>query len=338
MANMYSGFQNQLNSIGQQRDFTKSIMAQVLAPQENQNAFTGIARILSAYLAKKGMTDLGQQEQDVINQRDKFRRDEMSRILSSTQDRPAQVLQPGEMGPPAPAMKGISLSEALMGSSIPEFQDAGLKSMLNPGSETPVPSNVAEWNFYNALIPADQKRFLDMKRSGFGAGGVQYTASGQQIIPTDKVAQDKATIAAAEAGAKAGAENAVDKSAKAPVLDSMKYVMGQYRELLPKINTGGPMGVTGKASRVFDSQDVMRFENLNQQLSTDLRTVFRIPGEGPLSNQEQQQYGLQLPSVNYDQATNEAIMNDLEVRAGLRSGQQPTQNPGSGGIKFLGFE
>jgi hypothetical protein len=318
MASQYAGFQSQLNSIGNQRDFTKSIMAQALAPQENQNAFTGIARILSAYLAKKGMTDLGQQEQDVIGQRDKFRRDEMSRILSSTQDRPAQVLQPGEMGPPAPAIPGISLSQALMTSQIPEFQDMGLKSSLTAGNDN-TPANVAEWNYYSTLNPDQQKQYLNMKRAGFGAGGVRYTAGGDQITPTEDVAADAAAIEAAKAKAREDAEAAATRDAKKPVMGSMKYVMSQYEELFPKIKTGGPLGATGKASSIFDSQDAMRFENLNQQLSTELRTVFRIPGEGTLSDQEQRQYGLQLPSLNYDEATNRAIIKDLETRAGMRT-------------------
>jgi hypothetical protein len=334
-------YQPQLEGINRQRDFTQGIMAQALAPQQNQNALTGIARILSAYLANKNMGALNKQEQDLTNQQGMARRNEMSRILGMTQDQPAHTLPPGQVGPSAPARQGVPLAQALMGSEIPEFQNMGMEAALKVGNDS-TPSNVQEWNYYNTLNPEQQSQYLNMKRSGFGAGGVQYTAGGQQIIPTDKVAQDKAAIAAAEAAAKAQAENAVDKSGKAPVLDSMKYVMGQYRELLPKVNTGGPMGAVGKASRVFDSQDVMRFENLNQQLSTDLRTVFRIPGEGPLSNQEQQQYGLQLPSVNYDQATNEAIMNDLEVRAGLRSGQSAPQagSPQIGtvedGYEFIG--
>jgi len=324
-----ASFQPQLDSIGRQRDFTQSLLAQTLAPQQHQNAATGIARLLSAYLANKNMGALNKQEQDITGQQSQARRSELSRILSQTQDQPAHMLPPDQVGPSAPARPGIPMAQALMGSEIPEFQEIGLQHALKPDADN-TPSNVAEWNFYNSLDDNAKNQYLNMKRSGFGAGGVRYDASGKQITPTNEVADNAAAIAAAEAAARAKAETNAAKDAKNPVLDSMKYVIGQYADIFPKINTGGPMGAVGKASKVFDSQDTMRFENLNQQLSTELRTVFRIPGEGTLSDREQAQYGLQLPSVNYDQATNEAIIKDLETRAGIRIGQ-PVGASGAGG-------
>lgn len=336
-------FQPQIQGINRQRDLTQGILSQALAPQQNQTALTGVARILSAYLANKNLGKLNTQEQDIMGQQSQARRDEMSRILGMAQDRPAETASPNVMGPPAPARQGVPLAQALMGSEVPEFQNMGMEAALKP-SQSSTPSNIAEWNTYNSMSPADQNRFLDMKRSGFGAGGVQYTASGHQVIPTDKVAQDKAQIAGAVKTAQEGAENASALAAKAPVMDSMRYVMGQYEELFPKINTGGFMGAAGRASSVFDSQDAMRFENVNQQLSTELRTVFRIPGEGTLSDKEQQQYGLQLPSLNYDESTNRAILKDLETRAGLRTGggapqgQAGAPQPGTieDGFRFKG--
>jgi hypothetical protein len=335
---MYN-YQSQLDSVGRNRELAQALMAQNLAPQQNQNAFTGIARILSAYLSKKNMGALDTQEQDIKNQQGQARQGEMSRILGMTQDRPAETASPDVVGPPAPARQGVPLAQALMGSEMPEFQDLGIAAALKPGADTP--SNVIEWKYYNSLSPPDQKRYLDMRRGGFDAGGVQYTAGGQQITPTDKVAKDKAAIAGAEAAAKAAGENMGAQSAKAPVLNSMNYIMDQYKELFPKINTGGVMGITGKLSGAFDSQDAMRFDNLNQQLSTELRTIFRIPGEGSLSDQEQRQYGIQLPSRDYDQATNEAILKDLNTRAAYRVGQAPANagpQPGSieNGYEFVG--
>jgi len=330
-------YQGQLDSIGRQRDFTQSMLGQALAPQQNQTALTGVARLLAAYLANKKMGSLDEQHKNVMGQQSEGRKNELSRILSMTKDQPAHMLPPDQVGPSAPARPGVPLAQALMGSELPEFQDMGLqasiKGMLQPGQDTP--SNVAEWKYYNSLSPVDQKAYLNMKRSGFGAGGVQYTAGGEQIVPTGKIAGDKAYIAGEVEGAKEKAQTDAAKEAKGSVLDSMNYVMSQYADIFPKITTGGPMGVAGQASRVLDSQDIMRFENLNQQLSTELRTVFRIPGEGTLSDKEQAQYGLQLPNVKYDQATNEAILKDLQARAGLRAGQQPSAG---GGIKFLGFE
>lgn len=78
--------------------------------------------------------------------------------------------------------------------------------------------------------------------------------------------------------------------------------------------TGGPMGLAGTIGKVTDSQAQKRFNNLREQLSTELRTIFRIPGEGALSDKEQAQYGVQLPELGNDSSVNEAIMQDLKYR------------------------
>lgn len=126
--------------------------------------------------------------------------------------------------------------------------------------------------------------------------------------------------------------------AKTAAGNSMGYVISQFRGeptvgadgkttytggILDKAMQGGMMGVTGLAGKVFDSQDQKRFDNLKQQMSTELRTLFRIPGEGALSDSEQKQYGLQLPDVTYDKANNEAILRDVESRIKLRLAPNP---------------
>lgn len=128
-------YQPQLNQISNQRDFTRGIMAQALAPQQNQNAFTGIARILSAYLANKNMGSLNQQEQDVTRQQGQARQQEMSRILGMTQGREAETASPNVVGPPAPARPGVPLAQALMGSEIPEYQNMGMEASLKQAME-----------------------------------------------------------------------------------------------------------------------------------------------------------------------------------------------------------
>jgi len=120
---------------------------------------------------------------------------------------------------------------------------------------------------------------------------------------------------------------------------SMDYVIGQFRgqyddkgqplkdakgnplELgaLNKTTQGGIMGVSGAIGKLTDSQDQRRFDNLKEQMSTELRTLFRIPGEGTLSDKEQAQYGIQLPSVYNSKETNEKILKDVETRIKLRN-------------------
>lgn len=138
----------------------------------------------------------------------------------------------------------------------------------------------------------------------------EYTWSGM-IAP----AGVKARV---DAEGKAEGEAAGGQSGKAPAKSSFDYVVSQFREQLPKAPQGGVFGYKGKLGTVFDKADTERFDNLREQLSTELRTVFRIPGEGTLSDQEQKQYGIQLPSTNYENATNEQILNDVTERVRLR--------------------
>jgi hypothetical protein len=121
-----------------------------------------------------------------------------------------------------------------------------------------------------------------------------------------------------DAQGKAEGEAAGGQAGKAPAASSMDYVIKQFREQLPKTQQGGLFGYKGKSGTVLDKADKERFDNLREQLSTEMRTVYRIPGEGTLSDQEQKQYGIQLPSTDYEAGTNEKILNDIEARTGLR--------------------
>jgi hypothetical protein len=125
--------------------------------------------------------------------------------------------------------------------------------------------------------------------------------------------------AAATASGAADAESA----GKGKVQKSLSYVVNQFRDQIKKTPQGGVLGLTGYVGTVTASQEAMRFENLREQMSTELRTVFRIPGEGTLSDREQQQYGLQLPDRKYSATNNEAILKDMETRVALRLGQKP---------------
>lgn len=124
--------------------------------------------------------------------------------------------------------------------------------------------------------------------------------------------------------------------AKTNAAKGMDYVINQFRGSTEKPgaleNTmqGGWMGIKGLAGKVFDSQDSRRFDNLREQMSTEMRTLFRIPGEGTLSDKEQAQYGIQLPSVTNSKENNEAILQDMEARIGARldTGANPLMGGG----------
>jgi hypothetical protein len=81
---------------------------------------------------------------------------------------------------------------------------------------------------------------------------------------------------------------------------------------LEKITTGGFIGFSGALSRITDSQDAKEFETYREQLSNALRTALRIPGEGTLSDREQAQYGLTLPSLSLSKERNIKVMRAIE--------------------------
>lgn len=113
--------------------------------------------------------------------------------------------------------------------------------------------------------------------------------------------------------------------AKTNAAKSMDYVVNQFKGTpeqpgaLENTMQGGWLGLKGLAGKVFDSQDSRRFDNLKEQMSTELRTLFRIPGEGTLSDREQAQYGVQLPQVTNSKENNEAIIRDIQARIAARN-------------------
>jgi hypothetical protein len=92
---------------------------------------------------------------------------------------------------------------------------------------------------------------------------------------------------------------------------------------MDKVATGGPLGVRGALSRVFDSQDAKLFESLRQQLSSAIRAALRIKGEGALSDFEQKQYGLQLPELGLNKENNLLILRSLQNQVRLAAGLDP---------------
>jgi hypothetical protein len=104
---------------------------------------------------------------------------------------------------------------------------------------------------------------------------------------------------------------------------------------LDKVYTGGPLGVVGALSRVFDSQDAKLFESYRQQLSAALRAALRIPGEGALSDFEQRQYGLQLPELSQSSENNMQILQSLVDQVRLSAAQEPTAPAMPAGADYI---
>lgn len=189
------------------------------------------------------------------------------------------------------------------------------------------PSMVAEWKFFQGLSPEEQRQYLRVKRAPFisnvpGAGVIEADqldpSESRTVVDEGTIQQGQQARAQSQASGQAVGQARGAQAAKAPVEASFDIAAEAVRDAMTRVDTGGPMGVRGAASGLYDYQDAVSFDNAVQQLSTELRTVFRIPGEGTLSDREQEQYNLQLPSRNFDPANNERILKQLEQRMKAR--------------------
>jgi hypothetical protein len=184
----------------------------------------------------------------------------------------------------------------------------------------------AEWLLDPSRTDAERDTFFKGKRdpryqnipgAGFGAPD-QGTGEFNVSVP------EAAIVSGTQERSRVGAEGATtgaaqgDQAAKAPVKVSFDIAANNMRDAIKKTPQGGTFGAIGKYGTLFDYQDAMAFDNASQQMSTELRTVFRIPGEGTLSDREQEQYNLQLPNRKYSAERNEKIISDLEARMNAR--------------------
>jgi hypothetical protein len=113
-------------------------------------------------------------------------------------------------------------------------------------------------------------------------------------------------------------------------LNRVEVIASRIERQLDKVSTGGPLGIVGSLSRVFDSQDAKLFESYRQQLSGAIRAALRIPGEGALSDFEQRQYGLQLPELGLSKDNNLQILNSLKEQVRAAGGGDISGGPPSG--------
>lgn len=149
----------------------------------------------------------------------------------------------------------------------------------------------------NAEAQREAKGVKPQAEWKYDAGSDTWVSAPNEEFPQGRITQPAGKVAAAK---------------------SMDYVIDQFDPALKETPQGGILGISGMIGKVTDSQKAKRFDNLREQLSTEIRTVYRIPGEGALSDREQAQYGVQLPSVTNDEATNRKILEDLRNRTRLR--------------------
>lgn len=121
----------------------------------------------------------------------------------------------------------------------------------------------------------------------------------------------------------------VANKGKSSSVQNAGMLFDQMEQLLDEgVNTGPISGseVGGiPLGRMADYDRKTMFDAFTKQVSPSLRSVFRIPGEGALSDSEQKQYGLMLPQVTYPEEVNRQLIANLRVMLG-NSVPQPDQD------------
>lgn len=250
---------------------------------------------------------------------DAFKRQYMQAQMQAMGGKPMAVMGPD--GKPVYVREQDAVGQTPFGQST-----GGGIGAFQPGDYTPESfakymksNNVADLVRYVPPRQETSKPFQNVIRTfadGSTQSGAFDTRTGEwqpagPVVPAG-------TKPRVDARGKAEGEASGGQDAKAPAKASMDYVIGQFRNQLLAAPQGGLFGYKGKAGTVTSKADTERFDNLREQLSTELRTAFRIPGEGTLSDAEQKQYGIQLPSTNYEPENNAKILDDIEARTGLR--------------------
>jgi hypothetical protein len=248
---------------------------------------------------------------------------------AAQRDKMGWALQGTQYGPMGQAIGGSVLQTELSTPDI-KYQDAGDRLLIlrNGQQVGSIAKGVSPESTLSAetsrrgqdLSAATAVRGQDLT-SNTARRGQDITLRGQDLTSDATRRGQDLSAETTRRGQDLKAQTGV--GAKAPVLKSLEYTLGRFAEANTKVETGGPGGVKGTLSKVFDYEDATALDNLAQQISTELRTIFRIPGEGSLSDKEQAQYGLQLPSRNFSAEQNKQIMLDLENRARLRMDLEP---------------
>ena len=181
--------------------------------------------------------------------------------------------------------------------------------------------------------------------AGGGMGGSRFqTMTPEQLrqanLPEGTTAQLDTQTGQIKVVSAVPATQRTGEAAKGTAVKRVDDVATRIDAQMAKVRTGGPLGVVGNLSRVFDSQDAKLFESYRQQLSSALRTALRIPGEGALSDFEQRQYGLQLPELGQSEENNRQILRSLQNQVRLAAGLPPMEEPpaagsGAGAVDYI---
>lgn len=276
----------------------------------------------------QGVLGYQQQQRDLASEelRRKYMEAQIARMQQPEQDNSPLAVVVGADGKPRYATRS----------------EARGQQPYEPPNSANTPSQIEIFRFYQGL-PPDQKAVFDKltgrEQAAYYTQATRVNPDGSTQMGTfdnrsgsytwqPTVTPPGARVGAEEA-ARVRAQNQGAIDAKTPATGSFDYIAQRFSDQIPKTTQGGLLGAAGAIGSITDYKDAKSFDNLKEQLSTEIRTIFRIPGEGTLSDREQQQYGIQLPQRGNPREVNEQIIKDLRERVRLR--QTTPMGPWSGG-------
>jgi hypothetical protein len=207
---------------------------------------------------------------------------------------------------------------------IPERFTPDAKRNMFATSESMVP--MTEYQRRSIAIQEDQNRRLSQQPT-FATGEQFRPMTAKEVkdagFPVGTVAQkDLKTGEIKVLSSVPDAQRLAAPKASDPSVNRVEAAVKKLTSQMDKVKTGA---VSGTLSRVFDTADAKQFETLREQLSGAVRAALRIPGEGTLSDQEQRQAGLQLPSLTQTKENNIQTMAAILEQVRLAKNMQPLE-------------
>jgi len=151
------------------------------------------------------------------------------------------------------------------------------------------PSSVEEFEFFqNLKDPAKRNEFMNLKRAGFNAGGVQYDASGRPIVSADQIASDAGLISSSKAaGTETGKETARAKLDLPVVEFNAENMISRIDELLKHPGFKGAVGLKDPSGLIPGSPEQGALARIKQiQGGVFLQAYETLKGGGQITQIE----------------------------------------------------
>lgn len=204
------------------------------------------------------------------------------------------------------------------------------------GSDDDLPMTVKEWKYYSALPPAEQARFIEMKRAAktldlggesvvLGQGGEVAKRYAKTLkpgeLPSTKAAQAKAVQTVEEGGQAAKEKTAKAMETAKSKMTSLAVAALQLQNAKKAFRgiqnslSAGPGALPTEAGKSFDAA--------TDALRLSIRSLTRTPGEGAMSDYESRLAQASVPNRGeYESAAAQKLDQLEDLLAVLTSGYQ----------------